>query len=328
MTSSVLVSGTTLKRQRAKMPRSRYRRPSAHSPVFSASGCPLNLGPVDAVCEDDRGAVGEGELVVAGGQSSPLLRESEGVGGDVASLVGDRVEPRRPPSLGAFALAGSDLVPLPRDHARDPAPGEESAVAPRGVGAVGEALVGASAGPAPARSRSPDLGQHLDQHRAIIALPAGDGRRQRTPVPIDHGMDRRRQPFSRPTGPVTCRFTPTTQGTRGKVLTARPVIHSGPRVLCGTGCVARVLMRTRDRRVDRHVPGHLPGRVGRGEELLEDVIPGAVRGIAAMSLPGCLPRSETLSWKVLPRDPGAAPIDDALDDLATVLERTPPPAIA
>ena len=53
-------------------------------------------------------------------------------------LVGDRVEPGRAPAPGASALAGSDLVPLLRDHARDPAPGEVSAVGSRGVGAIGE----------------------------------------------------------------------------------------------------------------------------------------------------------------------------------------------
>ena len=188
----------------------------------------MNLGPGDAGCEDDGGTVGEGELVVAGGQSSPLLREGEGALEDVASLVGDRVEPGRPPSPGTFALAGSGLVPLLRDHARDPAPGEVSAVDPRGVGAVGEDLVGASAGPASARARNPDLGQHLDQHRAVIALSARDDRRQRTPVPIDHCMDLRRQPASRPTDPVTCKFTRTTQGAVDEVLTARPVIRFGP----------------------------------------------------------------------------------------------------
>lgn len=50
--------------------------------------------------------------------------------------------------------------------------------------------------------------------------------------------------------------------------------------------------------------------------------------VIAASLPDRLPRSETLSREVPPRDPGAVPVDDALHDLATVPGRAPPPTIA
>lgn len=141
-------------------------------------------------------------------------------------------------------------------------------------------------------------------------------------------MGLRRQPASRPPNTVTRRFTRTAQRAVDEALTARSVSRSGPRALFGTGHVARVLMRMRDRRVDRNVPGDLPGRIGRGEELMLDVISCAVSGVAAMPLPDRLPRPEPLSRKIAPRVPGAVPVDDAPDDLMTIPVRTPPPTIA
>lgn len=71
--------------------------------------CLLNLGSGDASGEDDGGAVCEGELYIAGGHSSPLLRQCEGALGDLAALVSDSIEPERSATTGALALAVCDL---------------------------------------------------------------------------------------------------------------------------------------------------------------------------------------------------------------------------
>ena len=41
-----------------------------------------------------------------------------------------------------------------------------------------------------------DLREHLGEHRAVVALAAGDDHRKRTPVTIDGLMDLRGQPTS------------------------------------------------------------------------------------------------------------------------------------
>lgn len=85
------------------------------------------MSPLCAQPGDDRedrggGAVGDGELVVAGGQSTPLFGLVEGPLDDVAPLVGLGVEPVGSTALAAAPLSCGDLVALGRDDGGDAAP--------------------------------------------------------------------------------------------------------------------------------------------------------------------------------------------------------------
>ena len=70
-------------------------------------------------CEDGAGAVDDGELVVPGGQSSPLLEGSEGAFDDVAGLVGVVVVGHGPPATRTSAGAVGLLVAWFGDHRDD-----------------------------------------------------------------------------------------------------------------------------------------------------------------------------------------------------------------
>src|SRR5690606_38827237 len=74
--------------------------------------CLLTLGSVsqDDETEDDAAEAGHCVLVVAGGQSAPLLAPVEGSLDGVAFLVRGGVEAWRSPTLGTFGLAVGDLV--------------------------------------------------------------------------------------------------------------------------------------------------------------------------------------------------------------------------
>src|SRR5690625_3860179 len=80
--------------------------------VTAVRACLLNqcFEPYGDRAEDDAAAVGQGELVVAGGQGAPLLEDVEGAFHDVAAFVGLGVVGDRAPTLGTASFAVGDLV--------------------------------------------------------------------------------------------------------------------------------------------------------------------------------------------------------------------------
>src|SRR5699024_5085577 len=51
-------------------------------------------------------------------------------------------------------------------------------------------------------------------------------------------------------------------------------------------------------------------------------VPGAVGGVAAVTFPYRLPRSEVLTGQIAPGDAGTVAVDDSLDDSTVVLKRS------
>lgn len=143
--------------------------------------------------EDGARAVGDGEFVVPGRDAAPLLHQREGALDYVSVLVRFGVEPWWPAAGAALALAGGDLVALLRDDRGDPAGSEHPAVHPTGVGLVRGNRVRAGAGPPGTDPWHPDVVEDLFEHRAVVALPAGDHDSQWQAVPVDGVMDLRGQ---------------------------------------------------------------------------------------------------------------------------------------
>ena len=79
-------------------------------------------------------------------------------------------------------------------------------------------------------------------------------------------------------------------------------------------------MSTIDRAVHRHVPIDLSVRIRLSKNPSKDSIPGAIAGIAAMTLPHCLPRAETVPRQIPPRDPDPIAVHDSFDDLPIAAE--------
>ena len=74
-------------------------------------------------------------------------------------------------------------------------------------------------------------------------------------------------------------------------ITATPA----PCVLLRARCICAVLMSAADGGVDRDVPVDLSGCVGIGQDHVQDAIPGPVPGVAGVTLPHGLPRTELLA---------------------------------
>ena len=117
------------------------------------------------------GAVGDGELVVAGGDAAPLLCEGEVSLDDVATLVGHLVEAGRASTPAAAAFAGSCLVPLVRDHGLDTAPPQLGSDDAGRVGAVRDHHIRTCAWSAATGAENIDLGEDFGEHRAVRMPP-------------------------------------------------------------------------------------------------------------------------------------------------------------
>src|SRR3954452_20050427 len=94
-------------------------------------------GPGEDGGQDDAAAVGQGVLVVAGGQGAPLLEHVEAAFDDVPAGVLDRVvvDGAATPGASTFAVAG--LVVRLRDDGLDAAAAQVAASAARRVRLVG-----------------------------------------------------------------------------------------------------------------------------------------------------------------------------------------------
>jgi hypothetical protein len=79
-----------------------------------------DAGGDEGGCQDDAAAVGQGVLVVAGGDSAPLLEAVVAAFDGVAVLVDLGVEGRWPATGAAFGLAACDLVAAFGDGVPDP----------------------------------------------------------------------------------------------------------------------------------------------------------------------------------------------------------------
>jgi hypothetical protein len=82
-----------------------------------------------------------------------------------------------------------------------------------------------------------------------------------------------------------------------------------------------MLVRTHDGGVHRNVPVELTGRVGRGLDLLQQTLPGAVGRPQPVAFIDRLPRTEPLG-QIPPLHPGPHPVQDPVDHLPVI----PPPA--
>jgi len=98
--------------------------------AHAARACLLCAEPGDDGCEDGAGAVDDGELVVSGGQSSPLLEGSEGAFDDVAGLVGVVVVVHGSPAARAATGAVGSMVTGLGDDRDDPALAQQGAGGP------------------------------------------------------------------------------------------------------------------------------------------------------------------------------------------------------
>ena len=80
-----------------------------------------------------------------------------------------------------------------------------------------------------------------------------------------------------------------------------------------------MLVSAVDRGVDAQVPLDLAPGISQRDQLGVDTVPGPVCAEPFVTLPDRLPRTE-LGRQVTPRDPGAEPVDDPLEDLAMIPE--------
>lgn len=87
------------------------------------------------------------------------------------------------------------------------------------------------------------------------------------------------------------------------------------------GRVRRMLVSTVDCGVHRHRPVDVSGGIGVGQDARQHSLPGAVGGVAALTLPHCLPRAEVVG-QVPPGNTGPEPVDDSFDEPAVVTERS------
>ena len=156
--------------------------------------------------EDRAGPVGDGEFVVAGGDSAPLFDQGKGPLDDVAVFVGVGIERGRATALGPFPFACGNLIALLRDHGPDLAGAKHAPVHPAGVGLVCQDRVRTGTRPSAANPGNPDVSQDLLEHCPVITLTAGDHDRQRQPMAIDGVVDLRGQPAAGATDAVTGRF--------------------------------------------------------------------------------------------------------------------------
>lgn len=73
-------------------------------------------------------------------------------------------------------------------------------------------------------------------------------------------------------------------------------------------------------RVHRYLPLDQPDLVGVGQQLGEDLVPGAVTAEPPVSLPNRLPRPETFR-QISPRSSRSIPVDDAFDHEPVIIKR-------
>ena len=83
-----------------------------------------------------------------------------------------------------------------------------------------------------------------------------------------------------------------------------------------------MLVGAEDRGVHTDRPVHDPGGVGVGQQSRENVVPGAIAGVAAVPLPQRLPRPE-LGRDIPPGQAAPVSVDDALEYSTVVSKRAP-----
>src|SRR5699024_6462035 len=104
------------------------------------------------------------------------------------------VQFRGPATTAAPTFTGGNGVAFLWNHGGDTATAELAADRAGRIRLVRDHRVRAGAGPAPAVAGHVDIGQYFSEHRAVIALPAGDHIRQRSAAAVDGTVDLGRQP--------------------------------------------------------------------------------------------------------------------------------------
>jgi RNA polymerase sigma factor (sigma-70 family) len=149
--------------------------------------------PGDDRTEHDAASVSDRELVVAGGEPSPLLERIEGTLHDVSALVRLGVEPGRPATLGTLALAVPDLPGGLGDHRLDPSGAQHRPVSPRGVRLVRHHSIGS--GPRPTRTDPWDANriEQVRKHRRVVRMARTQQQHQRAPFAVTRVVNLRAQ---------------------------------------------------------------------------------------------------------------------------------------
>lgn len=140
--------------------------------------------------EQDRGVVDEGEFVVAGGQSAPLLEQVKPSFDHGAAAIVPCVECRWAPAAGTAPCAVPGLIGRFGDHRDNAASTQMPPDRPRGVGLIGANTVRASTCPTPPRPRDPQMPHQMREHRCVTSLAGTDQSHQRSAVPVDKVVDR------------------------------------------------------------------------------------------------------------------------------------------
>lgn len=122
----------------------------------------------------DGGGDADGELVVAGGESSMVFKVAEAAFDCMAALVGVGVEGWWPPAAGAASGAVTGLVCRDRDGGGDLVSALPGTVRAGGIGLVGQDPLRALSGSSASGSGDVDAVQDSDHLGAVTVLPGGD----------------------------------------------------------------------------------------------------------------------------------------------------------
>lgn len=135
--------------------------------------------------EDNCGSVNDGELVVASGQTTPLLEQVEATFDNVATPVIDRVERGWATTTGTPAFTVPGLIGRFGNHRDNAASTQMPADRAGGIRLVAPDAVGTSTCPTAAGPPDPQMPHQVREHRCIPGLPWADQSDQRPAVAID-----------------------------------------------------------------------------------------------------------------------------------------------
>ncbi len=135
--------------------------------------------------EDDRGAVDDGEFVVASSRTTPLLEQVEAAFDDVAPAIADRIESGWAAAAGTAAFAVPNLIGRLGDHRGDAAGAQMPADRLRGIGLVTTDTVGPGPGPTASNSTDLQMPHQVRKHRRVAGLTGADQRHQWLAVAVD-----------------------------------------------------------------------------------------------------------------------------------------------
>lgn len=156
--------------------------------------------------QDCCAAVDDGELVVAGGQATPLLGEVETSFNDVAALVVFGVECWRSAAVGAATFAVADLIGRFGNDSDDPSSVQPLAGRSAGIGLISAQAIRPGAGPPRPAALNFEVSEQMLQDRSVTCLAGAHEHHQRTSVAVDEVMDLAGQSAARAANAVVRRL--------------------------------------------------------------------------------------------------------------------------